>query len=72
MVYRMGKVGFLSFFVVLAEISSGVKEFFRNDGGLDAHGVPAKSFQSSTTNVTKALPNTSLKLSIWEVSPHNS
>jgi hypothetical protein len=54
MVYRMGKVGFLSFFVVLAEISSGVKEFFRNDGGLDAHGVPAKSFQSPTTNVTKA------------------
>src|SRR6266852_1694821 len=23
-------------------ISSGVKEFFRNDGDLDAHGVPAK------------------------------
>ncbi len=38
----MGKAGFLSFFVVLAEISSGVKESFRNDGGLDAHGVPAK------------------------------
>src|SRR5258708_13733961 len=38
----MGKAGFLSFFVVLAEISSGVKEFFRNDGGHDAHGVPAK------------------------------
>jgi len=38
----MGKAGFLSFFVVLAEISSGVKEFFRNDGDHDAHGVPAK------------------------------
>jgi len=31
--YRMGKAGFLSFFVVLAEISSSVKEFFRNEGG---------------------------------------
>jgi hypothetical protein len=37
----MGKAGFLGFFVVLAEISSGVKEFFRNDGGYDAR-VPAK------------------------------
>jgi hypothetical protein len=41
--YRMGKAGFLSFFVVLAEISSSVKEFFRNEGGHDAHGVPAKA-----------------------------
>ena len=40
--YRMGKAGFLSFFMVFAEISSGVKEFFRNDGGHDAYGVPAK------------------------------
>jgi hypothetical protein len=39
----MGKADFLSFFVVLAEISSGVKEFFRNDGGHDAHGgVPTE------------------------------
>lgn len=38
----MGKAGFLSFFVVLAESSSGVIEFSRNDGGHDAHGVPAK------------------------------
>src|SRR5229473_5211278 len=38
----MGKASFLSFFMVLAEISSGVKEFFRNDGGHDAHGVLAK------------------------------
>ncbi len=38
----MGNAGFLSFFVVLAEISSDVKEFFRNDGGHDGHGVPAK------------------------------
>jgi hypothetical protein len=28
----MGKASFLSSFVVLTEISSGVKEFFRNDG----------------------------------------
>jgi len=27
----MGKAGFLSFFVVLAEISSGVKEFLVSD-----------------------------------------
>jgi hypothetical protein len=42
MVVPDGESRFLSFFVVLAEISSGVKEFFRNDGALDAHGVPAK------------------------------
>jgi hypothetical protein len=38
----MGKAGFLSFFVVLTEISNRVKEFFRNDGGHDLHEVPAK------------------------------
>src|SRR5216684_720702 len=30
----MGKPGFLSFFVVLAEISSGVNKFFWNDWGM--------------------------------------
>jgi hypothetical protein len=30
----MGRSDFLSFFVVLAEISSGVKEFFRKDAGM--------------------------------------
>src|SRR6266478_5832448 len=38
----MGRADFLSFVVVLAEISSGVKEFFRSDGGHDARGVPAE------------------------------
>jgi hypothetical protein len=38
----MGKADSLSFVVVLAEISSGVKEFFRSDGGHDAHGVSAE------------------------------
>jgi hypothetical protein len=38
----MGKAGFLSFFVVLAEISSGVKEFFRNDGAMMRMVYPQK------------------------------
>jgi hypothetical protein len=39
----MGKADFLSFFVVLAEISTGVKEFFRNDGGHDGFARGAGS-----------------------------
>jgi len=39
---QMGKADFLCFVVVLAKISSGVKEFFRSDAGHDAHGVPAE------------------------------
>jgi hypothetical protein len=44
----MGKAGFWSFFVVLAEISSGVKDFFWNDGGNDAHVSPQKKMGSLT------------------------
>jgi hypothetical protein len=42
----VGKASFLSFFMVLAEISSGVKEFFRNDGAMMRMVSPQKKMGS--------------------------
>jgi hypothetical protein len=42
----MGRANFLSFSAVLAEISSGVKEFFRNDEGHDRMVSPQKKMGS--------------------------
>jgi len=53
----MGKPGFLSFFVVLAEISSGVNKFFWNDWGHDVHGVPQKKMGSARRRQSSALPS---------------
>src|SRR5438445_10553883 len=43
--YRMGKAGVLGFYVVRAEMSRCVKEFFRNEEGHYAHGVPGKAYR---------------------------
>jgi hypothetical protein len=52
----MGKAGFLSFFVVLAEIPNGVKRFFRNDGAM-MRMVPPQKKMGSLTATTVADPS---------------